>query len=110
MPSSGVEGWGVTWGVDKDEVMFVLPVLHFFAPTVHVVVSPTLRVTVEITYSDEACIGRVDGVQGQWSVIWAVVVQDVQLCVIQFGPNLLVLSTLRMDICLTSMDVVPNQG
>ena len=53
MPSSGVER-GLVWGtVDQEHTVLILPVLHFFASTIHVLIFPALWVVVKVAHHDK---------------------------------------------------------
>ena len=90
-------------------MVFILPVFHFFSSTVHVVVAPALGVTVEVTNCRKARVWDMYGIKGQWAIVRAVDVEEPQLCVLQLGPNHLVLSTLHVDSLLTGVYVIPDK-
>ena len=97
------------WGVDEDEMVFILPVFHFFSSTIHVVVAPALGVTIEVTNCKEARVWDTYGVKGQWAVVRTVEVENSQLCILQLDPDHLVLSTLHVDSLLAGRYVVPDE-
>ena len=79
MPSPGVECRTVKGIVDQEQVVFVLPGLHFFTSAIHVVVPPALGVAVEIAHHEHVGVFHTDGVERQRLVVGAVEVQEFKL-------------------------------
>ena len=66
MPLSGVEGWGVLWDIDEDELVIVvlwdadedelvivLPGFQLLSSSVHVTISPAREVAAEVSRCQE---------------------------------------------------------
>jgi len=64
MPTSGVERWMLVRVVYQDQIVVVLPGLHLFSASVHMVVSPALRVAVEVTNNKVISVFWIYSVQG----------------------------------------------
>ena len=84
VPLSGVEGWGVLWDINEDELVIVLPGFQLLSSSVHVTISPARGVAAEVSHCQEGWGWDINSVKAKRSVVGAVVVQVEQFHCIQF--------------------------
>ena len=92
VPSSGVEHGLVRGTVDQEQTVVILPVLYFFASSIHVLISPALWVVVKVAHYYKVGDFGADGIERQRFVVGAVEVHQLNVHIIRLDLHHLMLS------------------
>ena len=110
VPSSGVERGLVRGTVDQEQTVVILPVLYFFASSIHVLISPALWVAVKVTHYYKAGDFCADRIDRQAFVVGAVEVHQLNVHIIHFDLHHLILRVFHVSVYQTGIDVVPDKS